>query len=69
MVPEDRENGESRNEKTETYEHNSIILRRYRSSVLSAKEEEQVRRQEEKVIEGEKNNPVFLEVTDSCGFV
>ncbi len=24
---------------------------------------------EEKVIEGEKNNPVFLEVTDSCGFI
>ena len=37
--------------------------------VLSAKEEEQVRTIEEKIIEEEKNNQVFLEVTDSCGFI
>ena len=37
--------------------------------VLSAKGEEQVRTVEEKVIEEEKNNQVFLEVTDSCGLI
>jgi hypothetical protein len=36
--------------------------------VLSAKEEE-VRIVEEKVIQEEKINQVFLEVTDSCGFI
>jgi hypothetical protein len=37
--------------------------------ILSANEEDQVRIVEEKVIQEEKNNEVFLEVTDSCGFI
>jgi hypothetical protein len=36
---------------------------------MISEEEEQVRIVEEKVIQEEKNNQVFLEVTDSCGFI